>query len=208
MAQPGAIHQAVGGSLVTPFGDNGIVVTIKRGIGVVTPTEVLNVSGPADGGDPVFTSGNNVFSVQLIGESREGTANVTAVTYTHATKTLSKADAFKFVNVGQYIYVSGGTNATAGWYKIATNADDNTVTLETAPGTGNQTDFTLNGLNTVAGPPNKGPCTIQFGNGETWTGTILMTQRRIISDWDNPQTIGLFISGTFTGSKTITTSAV
>lgn len=207
MSQTGAPYQGVGGTLITPYGDNGIVCLIKKSVGQKSPTTTMDVSGPSDLGSPAFTVGNYRYSATFIGELVEGTANLTGVTYTHATKTLSKTDAFKYVAVGQYLYVSGGTNATAGWYEIATNADDNTVTLATAPGTGDQSDFTLNGINTTAAPES-GPCTIPFGNGERWSGTALIQGINPISDWKNPDGVGVVVSLLFTGAVTITTGLV
>lgn len=207
MAQPGAIYRAVGGALITPFGDNGIVFKVRRGTGTIAATKTIDVSGPSDLGNPTFTDGNAAYSVSLVGEYVEGDANKTGVSYTASTKTLSKTDAFKYANVGQWVYISGGTGSTPGWYQIATKADDNTVTLVESPGASNQTNYTINGFN-ITSTPSKGPCTVQFGNGETWTGTLLVTSRRLIVDWDNPEAIGMFVSGVFTGPVTKTTGAV
>lgn len=207
MVQPGAIYKAVGGALVTPYGESGVVFRVKRGQGSKTPTKTSDVSGPADLGNPVYSVGNYRYSATLIGELVEGTADLTGVTYTNATKTLSKTDAFSDVAVGQYLYVSGGTGATAGWYKIATNADDNTVTLETAPGTGDQVDFTLNGVNNT-NVPFTAPCVLPFGNGEVWSGTVLIQSISSIADWENPDRIGMVLGVLFTGAVTVTTGAV
>lgn len=206
MAQAGAPYRVVGGTLLTPFGSNGNVIRVLRGRASKTPVSTADTSGPSTGGNPTFSNGNYVYRASLMGQYTEAPTAITGVSYTHATKTLSKTGAFASVAVGESIYVSGGTGATAGFYVIATNADANTITLETAPGTGDQSDFAINGITTLAGV-DSGPCVIQIGSGEKWSGTVLVTGVTPTANYGDLN-VDVIVNVLFTGAVTVTTGAV
>lgn len=205
MAQKGAPFRVAGGTLITPYGHSGNVIRVLRGRASKTPKGTIDTSGPSDGGDPTFSNGNYVYRASFMGQYTEAATAVTGVAYTHATKTLSKTGAFSDVAVGETIYVSGGTGATVGWYEIATNADDDTVTLVTAPGSGDQSDFAINGVTTLAGT-DTGPCTLQIGSGETWDGTVLITAINPVVN-TGQLNVDVVVSVLFTGAVTVTTGA-
>lgn len=64
--------------------------------------------------------------------------------YTAATKTLTKTGAFSsyVYQTGDRVYISGGTNMTAGLYTIASRVSDDAITLETAAGSANSINVT------------------------------------------------------------------
>lgn len=79
-----------------------------------------------------------------------GDLSARTFTYTNATATLSDTGAFAGWTQGggsagtqELCYITGGTNATPGWYTVATRPDDDTITLDHQPGTGDETDFTI-----------------------------------------------------------------
>ncbi len=69
--------------------------------------------------------------------------SLSGVTYNHAGKTLTKTGAFASYSHedGDEIYVLSGTGAVPGWYAIASKDSADQITLTTAPGVSNQTDF-------------------------------------------------------------------
>lgn len=207
MAQVGAPYRVVDGTLFLPFGNNGMVARITRGTATKSASKVMDTSGPSTTGNMTFLPGNYTYRATVRGTLTEGKEESTGVTYTHATKTLSKTGAFADVVVGESVYVASGTNATAGWYEIDTNADDDTVTLVTAPGTGDQTDFVVYGITTLS-TIDTGTATIQMGNGETWSGTVWMPDRQLAFNQEDSANIDIVVSLLFTGAVTITTGAV
>lgn len=71
--------------------------------------------------------------------------NISGGSYTSSTKTLTKTGAFSGYTHGTsspYVYISGGTNMTAGLYTIASKVDNNSVTLTTSAGTGDSLNVT------------------------------------------------------------------
>lgn len=94
--------------------------------------------------------------------------DITGGSWTTATKTLTKAGAFASFTLesDDQIYVTGGTNVTAGWYTIATRVDDDSITLEDEITTGstNETDVTTDAIG------QEFEVAAQFGDvDETWT---------------------------------------
>lgn len=74
--------------------------------------------------------GNNTYG----NFARATVASFTGATFTFSTKTLTKTGAFtKYVHAaGRYIYITGGTGVTVGWYEIASRVSDDAVTLVSA----------------------------------------------------------------------------
>lgn len=91
-------------------------------------------------------SGGNPFGFRVF--MQRFAATLASVTYTHATKRLTKTGAFAGLTLraGDQIRVTGGTGATAGYYTIASKVSDDTIELVDAPGTGDQADFTTEGI--------------------------------------------------------------
>jgi len=112
------------------------------------------------------TSGvRSVTAVPLIDEIESLTANpflcpvsATSVSYTAATKTLTKAGAFSGIDnthpTGYRIRITGGTNMTPGTYWVASKVSDDAVVLATDAGTDDsvdaESDYDFN-LNNVEG---------------------------------------------------------
>jgi hypothetical protein len=168
----GSPYNAVGGNMVPLYGSQGHPIFITGGSLTKSAMKIDEITGPGDEGSVKWCEGNYRYDFTLRGYHAAG-IEASSVAYTHSTKTLVKAGAFASVTVGDQLYVSGGTNATPGLYEIATNADDDTVTLVTAPGTGDQTDFVLDGGPTLDDVV-RGTVTIQLGNGQQATGTGIM----------------------------------
>ncbi len=85
----------------------------------------------------------NIYYVDNVNGNDQDIAVVGDGVYTHATKTIVKTGAFANAVTGYRIDITGGTNITPGLYKIATNADANTITLVNAPGVDDQTDISI-----------------------------------------------------------------
>lgn len=207
MNQVGAPYSVVDGTLFLPFGNNGMVARISRGTARKSASNVRDVSGPATTGNMVFSLGNYRYDATVRGTLTEGKKEYAGVTYTHATKTLSKTGAFADVAVGESVYVDSGTNVTQGWYEIATNADDDTVTLVTAPGAANASDFVIYGITTLTSI-DTGTATLQMGNGETWSGTVWMPERQLAFNEEDPSKIDVVVALLFTGAVTRTPGVV
>jgi hypothetical protein len=211
MAIPGSVYKAkpvTGGTIITPLADDNRVFKVTGGQFSRRPITIDNITGPSDSGNYTGCEGNYIYRAVVRGVYVEGIADLTGVTYTHSSKTLSKTDGFPTTvySPGHYIYVSGGTDATAGWYEIATNADDDTVTLVTAPGTGDQTDFTVNSANKLDGY-SRGPVQLYVGNGESWTGTAIIEDLTANSDYTGGASIPAVLALRFTGAVTSATQA-
>lgn len=69
-------------------------------------------------------------------------------TWTVATKTLTKTDAFADFEYGNpsHVYVTGGTGVTAGWYEIASKVSNNAVTLTANIAGSDNADTTAQGI--------------------------------------------------------------
>lgn len=78
--------------------------------------------------------------------------DITGGAWTTATKTLTKTGAFASYTFNndedEQIYVTGGTNVTAGWYTIASRVSDDAITLSTEITTGstNEVDVTTDAI--------------------------------------------------------------
>jgi hypothetical protein len=196
----GSPYKAVGGTVVPLYGTNGHPIFITGGTVTKTPLVTDNITGPGDNGASKFCNGNYRYDFALRGYHAAG-VEATGVSYTHSSTTLSKTGAFASVNVGDQLYISSGTNATPGLYTIATNADDDTVTLSTAPGTGDQTDFVLDGGPTLDDVV-EATTTIQIGNGQQITGTGLMQVVQARADWSGGGIMPVQLRGVYTGAVT------
>lgn len=186
--------------MVPLYGSNGHPVKITGGRVVKQVLRMDNTTGPGDDGAVAFCYGNYAYYFNLTGHHTAG-IEAADVDYTHSSKTLSKTGAFANVTVGDQLYISGGTNATVGLYTIATNADDDTVTLVTAPGTGDQSDFVLDGGPTLDDVV-QGTVTIQLGTGQQITGTGVMEAVTAEAEWGTGGVIPVQLRGRFTGAVT------
>lgn len=75
---------------------------------------------------------------------------VTGATWTAATRTLTKTGQFANVAANDWVNVTGGTGATAGYYQIESKTSSNTVILKTSVGATDQTNYTFDGVGKVA----------------------------------------------------------
>lgn len=197
----GSPYKVVGGTVTVVQGSQGHPIFITSGSVRKAAMRIDEITGPGDEGVPKFCAGNYAHFFRVRGHHASG-VEATGVTYTHATKTLSSSGSFASVTVGDRLYISGGTNATAGLYVIATKADDDTVTLTTAPGVDNQTDFAISGGPTL-GDIVEGPTTLQLGNGQQVTGSGLMEALSASAQWTGGGGImPVELRGRFTGAVT------
>lgn len=74
----------------------------------------------------------------------------TGATYTTATRTLAKTGAFTNVSPGDFVNITGGTGATAGYYQIESKIDNDTVIITASAGGSNQVNYTFDGVGKVA----------------------------------------------------------
>ncbi|MEM6260214.1 MAG: hypothetical protein AAGI37_18210 [Planctomycetota bacterium] len=194
-----------GGTIVTPLGQDTRVFKVTGGQARRRLITKSNITGPSDGGSTTFCEGNYVYVARLRGVYVEGIADLSGVSYTHSSITLSLTGGFPTAvyEPGMFIYVSGGTNATAGWYEIATNPDNDTVTLTTAPGTGDQSDFAVNSANKLDGY-SRGLLQISMGNGEQWAGTAILDDVGVSFDYTGGASLPTVLDCTYSGPVTVT----
>ena len=194
-------YKVVGGTVIPMQGSQGHPIFITGGSVRKVPVRTDPITGPGDNGAVKFCNGNYATYFNLTGYHAAG-IEATGVAYTHSSKTLVSAGAFASVTVGDRLYVSGGTNAVVGLHEIATNADDDTVTLVTAAGTGNQADFVLDGGPTLD-DITEGTTTIQLGTGQQVTGMGLMQAISVGQiEWHGGGIIPVQLRGVYTGGVT------
>ncbi|MHC4511709.1 MAG: hypothetical protein ACYTAO_22615, partial [Planctomycetota bacterium] len=110
--------------------------TLTYGTGAHTNVSVGQIYRVTGGtGD---TSGNSIETQEewlnaTVMRKNAANTNVTTATWTDATNTLTEVGAFASYTyaAGDLIFISGGTNATVGWYTIASRVSDDAITTDT-----------------------------------------------------------------------------